>query len=267
MKQTLNHGPVEPAYREALAHLEGLAAMATERLPDVTPKIRGNRTDYRLSEPNWDAIFALKLMQLVGNIKAGELLVVHGMYYEWDMVERLVYETLEDLRFLALGERHGWTDLHERFKVAFFADDFDEHGSVVKDSVRPVARREINEYIRSKDVGDDGTKEEHQEAVRNLGRLYSASVHERSPGIIRGSYEGPKRRWWAGGPRHEDSMAWERCALHVTTFNVLDVVARLVGPRWWGPQQLVDTSGVLSRLRQAIRLHWLPRLGDLEPPR
>ena len=258
---------VETAYREAVTHLEYLAADAIGHVPDLTPRTRGQQTHYRLSETNWDAVFGLKLFQVVGNVKAGDRLVELGMFYEWDMVQRLIYETLEDLRFLALGERHGWTDPHEQFKMAFFAEDFDEHSSVVEESVRPIGRRQINDYIMSKDARDDSAKKKHQDGVRNLTRLFSATVHGRYTGIIRGYYEGPQRRYWTGGPRHQDSVAWERLSLHVTTLNIVDVVARYVGPRWWGPQQLVETADVLSRLRMAIQLGWLSKLDDLDPVR
>ena len=66
---------VETAYREAVTYLECLADEAIGHVPDLTPRTRGPQTHYRLSETNWDAVFGLKLFQVVGNVKAGDPLV------------------------------------------------------------------------------------------------------------------------------------------------------------------------------------------------
>ena len=57
------------------------------------------------------------------------------------MVKRLVYETLEDVEFMALGERHGsWTKLHSRYMECFFAEDYDERGAVVQRNLSTTLR-------------------------------------------------------------------------------------------------------------------------------
>lgn len=238
----------EGIYREAVAHLDRSAIAATERIPDLVAETRGELDVFRTAEPSLDAVFVLKLIQVVGNIKSGELLVDHGFYSEWDMVGRLIYETLEDLQFLAIGERLCWTKRHDQYLEVFFAEDFDQDGSVVQRGVGPVQRREIAKFLRR--VAGDGDKRDA--AVRNIARLQSANVHGRSTGIIRGYYEAQKQRFWTGGARTETSMALERFALHLATSHVADVVAHHVVPRWWGQEYARKTSGIALRLRMAI---------------
>ena len=241
-------GSAERIYRETVAHLERTATRAIERIPDLVPGTRGELEIFRVADPSLDAVFVLKLIQLSGNIKSGEVLVEHGFYSEWDMVKRLIYESLEDIQFLALGERHRWTTQHDRYLDVFFSEDFDEHGSVVQRGVSPVQRREVAEFFKCV----AGAEDERDVVVRSIARLHSASVHGRCTGIIRGCYEGQKRRFWTGGPRGETSMALERFALQLTTFHVVDVVARHVSPRWWGQGYVREASSLALRLRTAI---------------
>ena len=82
-------GKAERIYREAVAHLTRLAHKAVERLPTLVRRQRGGIPTARLPDRRLDGVFALKLIQLVGNLKSGDLLVQHGHYFEWDMVHRL----------------------------------------------------------------------------------------------------------------------------------------------------------------------------------
>ena len=97
----------ERLYRESVAHLGRLATKATERIPELVTEQRCDIVTHRLPDRNLDAVYALKLIQLVGSLKSGEVLVRHGHYFEWDMVKRLVYETLDDPHFPSTwrGER------------------------------------------------------------------------------------------------------------------------------------------------------------------
>lgn len=250
-----NHSAAEEAerlYRETLAQLERLATKAMERIPSLVTEQRCDIVTNRLPDRNLDTVFALKLIQLVGNLKSGEVLVRHGHYFEWDMVKRLVYETLDDLHFLALGEANDhWTKVHEQYMEALFAEDFDEDGSVVDESVRPVQRWQITDYLKS--ATHDGNEEEIAKVTRSVSRLHSASVHGRVTGIIRGYYEAPEQRFWTGGCRHEASTALERFSLHLATLHVTAYVAHLICPRWWGRAYRQQTWAMGIRLQDALR--------------
>ena len=77
----------ERLFREALAHIERSARMAVDRLPELVVESRGELGTHRFRENNVDVVFALKLVQLVGNVKAGEALIERGLFYEWDYGE------------------------------------------------------------------------------------------------------------------------------------------------------------------------------------
>ncbi len=231
--------------------LEHLATKATERIPRLVVEQRGDIEVHRPSHRSLDTVFALKLIQLVGNLKAGESLVREGCYFEWDMVKRLVYETLEDIDFLARGDAtDDWTTVHERYLASFFAEDFGEDGSVIRESVRPVQRREITEYLQEEagypaggDAGD---------VARDIGRIHSASVHGRLTGIMRGFFEAPQERFWIGGRRHKYSVALERLALGLAASDIADEVAHSICARWWGEVYRRETAALAGRLRTAL---------------
>ena len=242
----------ERVFREALAHIECSARMAVDRLPDLQEESRGGLPTHRFLERGVDEVFALKLVQLVGNVKAGEVLIERGCFHEWDMVKRLVYETLEDVEFVALGKLEGgWTELHSRYMECFFAEDFDEEeGDVLQGGVRPVQRREITKYIES--ASSVGTEGAVSQVVRNIHRLHSASVHGRAAGITRGFYDAGKRAFWTGGPRNEVSMMVERFALRLAMCHITNCVGRWVVERWWGRDYASRTLEIRERLQSAV---------------
>ena len=247
--------PAELFYREAVAHLEWCASNVTDHVPALVPHARGDMVVHRVPTESVDAVFALKLIQVVGNLKSGGLLIEHGFYHEWDMVSRLLYETLDDVKFLAHGERRGMTPLHRRYLAAFFAEDFDASGAVLQDRVRAVSRRDILDYLETAtDEPEElrGLHEEQLVAARNMYRLRSASVHGRAAGIIRGYYEAEHGRFWTTGPRFEPSMGFERFALHVATLEVIFVFGFLIGSRWWGEDHRRQAASIALRLQAAV---------------
>ena len=242
----------ERAFREALAHIERSARMAVDRLPDLQTKSRDGLPTHRLRNNGVDEVFALKLVQLVGNLKAGEVLIDSGCFHEWDMVKRLVYESLEDLEFVALGEREGErTKLHSRYMECFFAEDFDEEGGVLQGGVRAVQRREITRYIESADGRENAGK--LSEVEKNIHRLHSASVHGRATGIIRGCYDAGNRAFWTGGRRNDTSMMVERFALRLGMCHTMGCVGRWVVERWWGRDYGSRTLEIAERLQSAVQ--------------
>lgn len=249
--KTIPSEQTERVFREAVAHMERLAEMAVDRLPELVDESRGGLPTHRFASHGVDEMFALKLVQLVGNVKAGEVLIERGCFHEWDMVKRLVYETLEDVEFVALGEREeGWTEAHSRYMECFFAEDFDEGGRVLQGGVRAVQRREITRYIES---ASDAANEELSEAVRNIHRLHSATVHGRATGIIRGFYDAGQRAFWTGsGPRNEVSMTVERFALRLAMCHIMSCVGWWIVGRWWDDEYASRTVDAAERLQSAV---------------
>ena len=243
-------GNAESIYREAAAHLTRLARKAAERVPTLVHEQRGAIPTVRLRDRCMDGVFALKLIQLVGNLKSGDLLVRHGHYFEWDMVHRLIDETLDDLEFLARGEADDWTEVHVRYLDALFAEDYTDEGSVVQEPVRAPQRREITDYLRH--ATDDGNEEELATVTRNIARLTNASAHGRISGILRGYYEAGEQRFWQGGRRSSVDAALERLSFHLIAARTTDSIACHICARWWGEACTRKTVAIAERLRSAL---------------
>ena len=243
-------GKAERIYREAVAHLTRLAHKAVERLPTLVRRQRGGIPTARLPDRRLDGMFALKLIQLVGNLKSGDLLVQHGHYFEWDMVHRLIDETLDDLEFLVRGEADDWTEVHDRYLDALFAEDFNHDGSVVQEPVRAPQRRQITDYIRH--ATNDGNEEEIATVTRNIARLNNASAHGRVSGILRGYYEGGEQRFWLGGRRSGVNAALERLTFHLVAAQATASIAYLICARWWGERCMRKTEAIAQRLESAL---------------
>jgi len=245
-----DRGDAERIYREAVAHLTRLARKGAERLPTLVHEQRGAIPTVRLRDRCLDGVFALKLIQLVGNLKSGHLLVRHGHYFEWDMVHRLIDETLDDLEFLARGEADDWTEVHDRYLDALFAEDYNYDGSVVQEPVRAPQRRQITDYLRS--ATDDGNEEELAAVTRNIARLTNASAHGRVSGILRGYYEAGEQRFWLEGRRSSVDDALERLSFHLVAARTTASIGHLICARWWGDAFTRKTVAIAQRLERAL---------------
>ena len=243
-------GKAERIYREAVAHLARLARKAAERLPTLVHEQRGAIPTFRLPDRCLDGVFALKLIQLVGNLKSGDLLVRHGHYFEWDMVHRLIDETLDDLEFLARGEAGDWNEVHDRYLDALFAEDYNDDGSVVQEPVRAPQRRQITDYLRH--ATDDGNEEEIATVTRNIARLNNASAHGRVSGILRGYYEAGEQRFWLGGRRSGVDAPLERLSFHLVAAQTTASIGYLICARWWGEACTRKTVAIAQRLESAL---------------
>ena len=246
----IDGGKAEDIHREAVDHLVCLAAKAAERLPALVHERRGTIPTTRLPDRCLDGVFALKLIQLVGNLQSGDLLVRHGHYFEWDMVHRLIDETLDDLEFLARGEAGNWTEIHDRYMDALFAEDFNEDGSVVQESVRAPQRRQIADYLSR--ATNDGNEAEVAAVRRNIARLNNASAHGRISGILRSSYQAGEQRFWLGGSRSGVNASLERLSFHMVAAQTTASIGYLICPRWWGEACTSKTVVIAQRLHSAL---------------
>ena len=245
-------GDTEQLYTKAVIHLDGLVSNALEYVPGLITEHRSDVVIHRIPDKTLDVVYALKLLQLAGSLKSGETLVKAGHYFEWDMVKRLIYETLDDLQFLSLGEENDdWTDVHEQYMRAFFAEDFADDGTVVTKSVHPVPRYRITNYLKGSD--EDGNEERIGRTASNISRLFSANVHGRATGIIRGYYEAHSGKFWNGGTRDELIAVLERFALYLATSQVLNFTSRIICARWWDSKCTEQTMTIATELGRALQ--------------
>lgn len=241
----------EEIHREIIIILDELVKVVTSRAPKLIEETRGDISTHRLPKNTVNAAISLKTIQLVYNLKAITLLVEHGYFFECDVLMRLVCETSDDLTFLSHGEIHDWTPLHKQFINALYAKDFDEDGNVSEQKVRFVSRGGINEYL--KNTVWKGDEDEFSKTNRNVYRLYSASVHGRISGVIRGYYESGEQQFWTGHARNELSMGVQWLMLLTATTAVSNSLVRWICPRW--EQECgQDLEDIVLRLNKFIKL-------------
>ena len=175
--------------------LEHLATKATERIPRLVVEQRGDIEVHRPSHRSLDAVFALKLIQLVGNLKAGSrsserVATLNGTWSSGSCTRHWKTSTF----WLAAMRR---TTGPPCMTATLLRRISGTTGVSFVRAFRPVQRREITEYLQEAagypaggDAGD---------VSRNIGRLHSASVHGRLTGIMRGLTRLPKGVSGSGG--------------------------------------------------------------------
>ena len=123
-------GEPELAFRDILEHFDKTVEELLSLRSGPEEVKLGNVVVHKFAERDSRNALILKLTMLVSNLRAGRLLIDHGFTYEWAMVRRLLYETIEDVMFLLAEARaDSESELHERYLAAFYAEDLDERGA------------------------------------------------------------------------------------------------------------------------------------------
>ena len=136
--------------------------------------------------------------------RAGRLLIDHGLTYEWAMVRRSLYETIEDVMFLLAEARaDSESDLHERYLAALHAEDLDERGRMNEKGVRAPSRQEIRSFLEA--VEEESVEGRAQDAgslgmpLKALYRFGSGHRYGRAVSIMRLYDRGPAFEYeWDG---------------------------------------------------------------------
>ena len=253
---------VDAIHREACAFLDEAVTDAVGRLPKLEVRKRGKEIIHRFPKKNLDVVLALKLVQLRGNIKAGEVLIEDGLFLEWYMVQRTMQDAMEDVTFLVDGEGDE-KKAHRRYMEIFFDEDLDKDGKLSKRTAGAVTRPEIRDTLRKVQqqlVGRDLSCDicDIYEQSRQLHRVGSGSVHGRASSIIRAYFDESTetRLWLSGEARQRRRTAWERLGLYqmvawsVSTFSVAGA------GRWWDGDYVRRAFELVERLQAAsTRLH------------
>ena len=79
-------------FREGGECLDRAVAAMAEQLPPLEVHKRGESPIHRYPEKSVDIALALKLIQLSGNVQAGEILIREGLFLEWDVVQRSMHD-------------------------------------------------------------------------------------------------------------------------------------------------------------------------------
>ena len=240
-------------FREASESLDRAVSAMAEQLPSLNVERRGGSLIHRYPEKSVNIALALKLIQLRGNIRAGEVLIREGLFLEWGVVQRSMQDALEDAMLLAAVDEN---DKVVRSYIDFFFDeDLDKNGELtIRRMVgvgRPEVRKAIENTARHHSLPDLGIKMER--LSRQLHRMRSGSVHGRAASIMRAYFEeSAPTGIWLAGRREQLRTAWELLSLRIMTSQALSTFGLAGVGRWWEPTYCLVLIELGQRLQEAI---------------
>ena len=239
-------------YGVACKRLDRAVAAMAEQLPPLEVRMRGGNAIHRYPEKSIEVTLALKLIQLRGNIRAGEILIREGLFLEWEMVQRSMQDALEDATLLVSADQKD--KVVRRYIDFFFDEDFDKSGELTERGMVGVGRQEVRKAIERTAGGhnlpDSGSQLARQS--RRLHRMRSGSVHGRAASIIRAYFEeSAPTGLWLGGQREKRRIAWELPSLRMMTSQTLSVFGLAGFGRWWDPNYCLELIELGQGLQHA----------------
>lgn len=244
----------ELLFTEALEVIDQGVKKALAHLPPLEERYRGQERLFRYLEKNVNVALALKLVQLRGNIHAGTALVENGHYLEWDMIQRSMQDSHEDVSFLVFCE-HNKTGVFRRYLESFFDEDLDKDGEFTdRRKVGGVERREVRKVLAEEERKLNLSKDEngYEMESRKFHRIRSGSVHGRAASIMRANVVEVipgQGRLWLGGERALNRAKFEYLSLLIAaTMTVSSFLVAGVG-RWWDSEFVKRTFELCERMR------------------
>ena len=243
---------VVATYRVACESLDRAVATVADQLPPLEMHRRGDNVIHRYPEKSIQVALALKLIQLRGNIRAGEKLIHDGLFLEWDAIQRAMHDALEDATLLASAD--GKDKVVRRYIDFFFDEDLDRNGELTDRRMVGVGREEVRKAIKRAaerhGLGDSSSHLVNQS--RRLHRMRSGSVHGRAASIMRAYFEeSVPTGLWLGGRRNRRRTAWELPSLHMMTSQTLSVFGLAGISRWWEPAYCLELIELGQGLQNA----------------
>ena len=246
----------ELLFTEALDLIDEGAEKTLAHLPPLEERYRGQERLFRYPEKSVNVALALKLVQLRGNIHAGTVLVENGHYLEWDVIQRSMQDSHEDVSFLVFCE-HNRTGVIRRYLESFFDEDLDKDGEFTdRRKVGGVERREVRQVLAEEQRKLNLSKAEigYEVESRKFHRIRSGSVHGRAASIMRANVVEAipgQGRLWLGGERALSRAKFEYLSLLITAMmTVSSFLVAGVG-RWWD-NKFVERGRDLCRQMRTI---------------
>lgn len=240
-------------YREACETLDRAVAAMAQRLPPLEVHTRGGKAIHRFPEKSIEVALALKLLQLRGNIRAGEILIREGLFLEWDVVQRSMHDALEDVTLLASTDEND--TVVQRYIDFFFDEDLDKNGELTDRGRVGVGRPEVRKAIEkiAERHGLPASGSQWVRESRRLHRVRSGSVHGRAASIMRAYFEeSAPTGLWLGGRREQRRTAWELPSLRTMTSQTLSAYGLTGVGRWWEPAYCQELIELGQRLQDAV---------------
>ena len=251
------NGKPEAAFQEILEHFDKtIEELLSMRFGPEEVEL-GSVVVHRFRERDAPNAIVLKLALLVSNLRAGRLLIDHGFAYEWAMVRRLLYETIQDVMFLLAED---WTDgkgnLHRRFLSAFYAEDLDEEGRLNEKGVGAPSRQEIRSFLETVEEETVGGRAQDGRglgmAMKALHRFGSGHVHGRAASIMR-LYDDEAGALHTNGMDDREYLDGELRSLWVICFLTILCFAA-TRARTWGREYLDDAMKVAEKFSEIAGL-------------
>ena len=243
----------EAVFREACDRMDRAVAVMAKQLPALEVRTRGAEVLHRFPEKSIDVALGLKLIQIRGNIQAGELLIHNGYFFEWGIIQRSMHDALEDVTFLVVSEKTT-TEVVRRYLEFFFDEDLDKNGELTDRRRVGVERREVRKFLAETAgrYGLSDSKKQLEKLSRQLHRVRSGSVHGRSASIMRAYFEeSVPAGLWLGGNRERRRTAWERPGLKIMAAYALSAFALAGSAKWWDEDYLRSLMELSQRLHDA----------------
>ena len=190
---------MDQLYAQALTTMERFVHRLAKRVPP--PQLvthRGTRV-FRHVEKSIGQAIVQKLVRMVSTLHAARLLQNHGFVQEQGVLQRILDEIQDDIRFLTYGVIFDdLTSRHQSYLDAFFEEEFDAEDALGSTQKRPmISRRKIRAYNASK---ASPNRSREVEASRTIHKIFSGYVHVASPHVM-DMYGGNPARFHMRGMR------------------------------------------------------------------
>lgn len=155
---------------------------------------------FRYKEQSINQALIQKLARVVSGLYAAKCLLEKGFVQEQGIMQRVLDELGEDILFLVYGlVNEDITDLHKRFLLSFYEEEFDIPDSPIKSSQKRdmIPRKKIRAYI-AKMEGSNLNPSDEIELSKTISKAYSGYVHGASPQIM-DMYGGDPPRFHVSG--------------------------------------------------------------------
>jgi hypothetical protein len=156
---------------------------------------------FRYCEKTINQALVQKLARMLSMLHVTELLVINGYIQEQGIMQRAIDETEEDITFLAYSLiKNDTTELHERFLSAFWEEEIDETGDILKSAQkRPmIPRKKIRAFIAKYEKESELNDSRGIEIYKTISNFYSGFVHGASPHIM-GLYNEKTKSFYTDG--------------------------------------------------------------------
>jgi hypothetical protein len=194
--------------KQALDNMRNTANSLSSRVPPPQLIRVHGHLETRYVEKTIHQALILKLVRVISNLSAAQLLLDSGYVTEQAALQRMLDEGHDDISFLALALIDGTTsELHKIYLEAFWQEEFDTADPLKSTQKRPsVQRKKINAWLaRHPSFGSDPSS--GVAATTTVYKAYSGYIHGASQHILE-MYGGEPARFHMTGllgtPRHQD---------------------------------------------------------------